>query len=176
MAGQDFMAAVRAESGDLIGGLRAIGVPFKESISGIGGSEEAFTFSLSFDDKHEETVRAKLQLLFDQFYEDVEESPNKLVPIARLHKQLEYLHPFKDANTRTNLVVLNRLLVEFGFSPVILDDPNQSYVQSLQEWQHMLIKGMVRWQAVEASAAEDTVRRLRDFDAENGTPDRLSHK
>lgn len=94
--------------------------------------------------------------------------------IARLHKNLEYLHPFKDANTRTNLALLNKLLVEYGFEPVILDDPNQSYTQTVDEWAGLLQRGMDRWSEVLLAQVEDldVTKAMLDFDTENDTPAR----
>src|SRR5262249_3978546 len=50
----------------------------------------------------------------------------KLKAIASYIQKLEVLHPFEDANCRTFVILLlNKLLIENGFSSVILINPNQ---------------------------------------------------
>src|SRR6185312_3514759 len=50
----------------------------------------------------------------------------KLLNIVICIQELELLHPFTDGNGRIFCIVtLNKLLLENGFSPVILEDPNR---------------------------------------------------
>jgi len=69
----------------------------------------------------------------------------KLRIIATTHKELESLHPYVDYNTRTNRLVLNRLLVEAGLLPTILHDPNAVYHQTLGRWIHTIRQGISTW-------------------------------
>jgi hypothetical protein len=69
----------------------------------------------------------------------------KLHIIATTHKALESLHPYVDYNTRTNRLVLNRLLVEAGLLPTILHDPNAVYHQTLGRWIHTIRQGISTW-------------------------------
>jgi hypothetical protein len=64
--------------------------------------------------------------------------------IAVLHKKLEYLHPYSDGNTRTNLVILNKVLSEYGFYPVIFSNPNDSYHKTNEEWAKEIEAGSAR--------------------------------
>jgi len=66
--------------------------------------------------------------LFDAYYNEVREIGNapgperrKLLAVARLVRALHVGHFFRDANGRLNtMLLLNRLLVDAGFSPVIM--------------------------------------------------------
>ena len=69
----------------------------------------------------------------------------KLVAIADLFQKLEFLHPFKDGQGRTDLILLSKLLTENGFSPAILHEPYASSGVSLDEWCKYLKNGMLDW-------------------------------
>ncbi len=56
-----------------------------------------------------------------------------LVRLARLHAELEQIHPFRDGNGRTGRLVLNLLLVRHGYPPaVILKQQRAKYLQALR--------------------------------------------
>ena len=131
-------------------------------------------FAFAYEGKSEAASKARIQALFDGFYAALRTTADPLREIAALHKNLEYMHAFKDANTRTNLVVLNKLLVESGFNPVVLDDPNQSYTQTIDEWVALVQRGMKRWRAVRRARTIglDLEQFMIDFDAVAGTPAR----
>lgn len=64
---------------------------------------------------------------FDKYYKaiaDAKDDNDKLTAIVSLCKTLEIAHFFADANQRTIVfVLLNKLLIENGFSPTVVDDP-----------------------------------------------------
>lgn len=71
----------------------------------------------------------QVQELFGEFHELRQELP--AAAAFRLYQKLEALHPTKDASSRTNHLILNRLLAEYGLAPAILNEPNtpeQSYL------------------------------------------------
>lgn len=90
----------------------------------------------------------------------------RLLAIARLHARLELLHPTEDGNTRRDLVVLNKLLVEHGFWPAILDEPNDVVVMDPPRWADALRKGMARFCAAARAVGcgDDVGERLRAHD------------
>lgn len=72
----------------------------------------------------------KVQALFDEYNQLKGTYPGAAA--VELYEKLELLHPTKDASSRTNHLILNRLLAEYGLSPAILAEPNtpeQSYEQ-----------------------------------------------
>ena len=136
-----------------------------------GGASLEFRFQ--YEGRSEAASRARIAKLLREFYDASRKSNDVLGDISRLHKQLEYLHPFKDANTRTNTVVLNRMLVEHGLNPVVLDDQNQSYTQTTEEWKALIERGMRRWRTIRAQSAPQSVdAALKSFDVKEGTPAR----
>lgn len=65
--------------------------------------------------------------------------------IAQFSQSLARLHPFEDANTRTNMLLLNKLLVENGFPPSIVHDPKHFYLNTLESWKVKILEGMDTW-------------------------------
>jgi hypothetical protein len=178
-AGVDFEAQVRnawatsATAPEAWEKVQALGLPMGDTFK-LTTHPLTINFEFKYEGKSEEASRARIQKLFDDFYATLRTTGTPLREIARLHKNLEYMHAFKDANTRTNLVVLNKLLVECGYNPVVLDDPNQSYTQTIDEWEALLDRGVRRWRAIRRAPALGltTEEMLQAFDAHEGTPAR----
>ncbi|MDP6709254.1 MAG: hypothetical protein QF893_23190, partial [Alphaproteobacteria bacterium] len=70
---------------------------------------------------------------------------DQLMEITRLVKWLEYCRPFYDGNTRNNILILNKLLVEYGFVPAILAQRNDAPFFTDGDWCHYIREGMRRW-------------------------------
>lgn len=67
----------------------------------------------------------------------------KLAVIAQTLQDLELIHPFEDANCRTVVMLLSiKLLLENGFTPAILTDPNKFDGLSITQLVQELKKGM----------------------------------
>ncbi len=63
----------------------------------------------------------------DEFNRDIlfaSTQEGKLTIIIRFVKEVELIHAFNDFNGRTSLMLLQRLLIQNGFLPVMLFDPN----------------------------------------------------
>ena len=74
-------------------------------------------------------VRRIFDKFLNEFYKEVEKarSPDeKLMAIAKFIQRLEWFHPTKDGSGRTIIALLNKLLVEYGFHPTILEYPFKS--------------------------------------------------
>jgi hypothetical protein len=78
-------------------------------------------------DVHRDTVIKRINDEFNKYYERLEKAKNpkeKLDAIAKLCRAVEVAHIFTDGNQRTIVFgLLNKLLIENGFSPVILENP-----------------------------------------------------
>lgn len=67
----------------------------------------------------------------------------RLRAIALLVRELELLHPFPDGNCRTfACVLLTQLLLNHGFSPALLENPNLDGEYSLAQWTDEIRQGM----------------------------------
>lgn len=71
--------------------------------------------------------KEKINELFETYYKDIKlakSDEGELLAIVKLCRALEIYHPFRDGNQRTIVFcLLNKLLIENNFSPVILEDP-----------------------------------------------------
>jgi len=65
--------------------------------------------------------------------------------IAKLFQALEWLHPFPDGQGRTDLILLAKLLTDYGLHPVILEQPYASSIFPFEEWDSQLVTGLDNW-------------------------------
>jgi hypothetical protein len=76
----------------------------------------------------EHQIKTCVDALLDIYYQDIEtasDEEEKLKVIALLVQNLDQIHPFYDGNIRTfGILLLNFLLIQNGFSPTCLSDPN----------------------------------------------------
>jgi hypothetical protein len=69
----------------------------------------------------------------------------KLQLIADLYQHLEWLHPYRDGQGRTDLILLSKLLTEYGFTPAILIEPYVSSFVIPTSWFQYLKEGIGKW-------------------------------
>lgn len=85
----------------------------------------------------QEEISLKLSTLvknFNHHIKTAQEKDKKLIVILYFIRSLCRLHPFKDANIRVFVMLLfNKCLIENGFSPTILDNPNVFDGHSIEE-------------------------------------------
>jgi hypothetical protein len=94
-------------------------------------------------------VRRVFNKFLNEFYSEVEKArtpDEKLWAIAKYYQRQEWLHSTRDGAGRTDMAVLNKLLVEYGFHPAILEYPYVSSCYTLQRWKDYLQKGLVKWE------------------------------
>lgn len=79
------------------------------------------------DKSYQERISSIVDAYFKQYYEEITQvktDEDKLTKIVTLCRKLEISHFFGDANQRTIVFyVLNKLLIENGFKPAILENP-----------------------------------------------------
>ena len=92
--------------------------------------------------------------LFKRFKQNISAAISKAERrqcIADLYQMLEWAHPFPDGQGRTDLIMLKTLLVAYGLTPAILDEPYMSTFCSLNDWDAYLAGGMEKWKVEFAS-------------------------
>lgn len=82
----------------------------------------------NYEKEDQDTIKDKVNTLFGDYYSQLDEAKDDddkiLSAIVSLCRKLEIGHFFSDGNQRTIVfIILNKLLIENGFTPVILDDP-----------------------------------------------------
>ena len=81
-------------------------------------------------------IVAKLQEICDEYNKNIlqsKDSTQQLEVIVKCVRQIEWLHPFHDGNCRVAYILLHRLLLQNGFLPAMLCDPNRFDGFSLEE-------------------------------------------
>lgn len=130
-------------------------IPFMKAI--IDGKSIRFNYIISnqttktiFDifRKTNQTLETIVMNLFDDYYSSLKIGNNEinLRAVASLFQNLEWLHPFYDGQGRTDILLLNKLLLENNFTPVILEYPYYSSSNTLESWIEYLKEGMEKWQ------------------------------
>lgn len=66
--------------------------------------------------------------------------------IAELFQYLEWLHPFPDGQGRTDLILLAKLLTDYGLHPAILERPYDSSTLPFAELDAKLVIGLENWE------------------------------
>lgn len=82
----------------------------------------------------------------------------KIEAIADLYQKLEWIHPFKDGQGRTDLVLLSKLLCDEGLNPPILMQPYVSSWELLDDWKEYLKKGIQLWQDEKSGVLNHTFK------------------
>jgi hypothetical protein len=90
----------------------------------------------------------------DRFNADIGASADPLATIAGLYQDLEVLHPFTDGTSRTNHLILNKLLTENGFCPVILNEPSAPSTSSAD-----LVMALVQGMNARADVVAEALQR-----------------
>jgi Fic/DOC family len=102
-------------------------------------------------------IKTIVDKLFSDFNEDIQrlQSPeDKLRCIASLDQHLEWTHPFFDGCGRTNKFILDKLLVEHGFNPAILEQPFMCNFCPLSTWLPYLQNGIKAWGHARAASTQ----------------------
>jgi len=97
---------------------------------------------------HCKDVEAIVKRLFVEFSKAIAQAQSNDdidEAIANLFQMLEWVHPFRDGQGRTDVVFLAMLLCKYGRNPAILDYPAHSTYHSLKEWVKYLQEGMEKW-------------------------------
>lgn len=78
-------------------------------------------------------VKIDMNLLF-KWYEKHKDKMHPLVLFALFHQKFEKIHPFFDGNGRTGRMVMNYLLIQNGYPPLIIQKRKRSlYLETLSQ-------------------------------------------
>ncbi len=90
-------------------------------------------FKSHFDASPAEYVKADIGILF-KWYEANKSKLHPLVISAAFHHKLEKIHPFHDGNGRTGRMMMNYMLMLFGYPPVIIPKKSRpDYLNALSK-------------------------------------------
>ncbi|MFT4297685.1 MAG: Fic family protein [Candidatus Woesearchaeota archaeon] len=87
-----------------------------------------------------ENVESELNNLLEWF----RNNKRKIHPLLlafEFHKRYEFIHPFLDGNGRTGRMIMNKILISAGYSPIIVyKDNKKSYFNALEKANYGKIK------------------------------------
>lgn len=116
-----------------------------------------------------ENLELKLKPFTDHYYQSVRSAPNMntvLMAIADLIRVLEVGHYLPDGNTRTNVfLIMQKLLIENGLPPAILDDPS-AFVggKTLEQMFRALKKGLHNYLVLNESRSNSIILQKQNID------------
>jgi hypothetical protein len=152
---------------------------------------------MEFPSEPEHLLRGRLEGYFKGYEREAEkgrkadtttERQNQgRLAVASLHQKLERSHAYADGNGRTNLALMNALLIKEGMSPAILDDPSSSHLVTTEEWARQIQKGQARHYVVKAAwdkhrnnspgtRNQKVANALVSFDRKQGTEKRFRYQ
>lgn len=98
-----------------------------------------------------EAIQQVMTQIWDEYYHRIsgDHSENdKIAIVADTIQKMGRLHAFENGNTRTNMLILNKLLLENGLNQAIINDPKDYYLKSLEEWIEEVKKGILKWRKI----------------------------
>ena len=109
-------------------------------------------------------IQHAVQGHLDRYYHargQAQDTDQHVDAITTLYQNLEALHAFKDGTSRTNHLVLNKLLSEVGLHPAILDEPN-SPVHTHDAFKAKIYAGVHAGHEIAARQDEQSRQQLSD--------------
>jgi hypothetical protein len=96
----------------------------------------------------DEEMLGRFTFVLNEYHQQIKDCHNpddKLHAIAKFYQQCQWLHTTTDGCGRLDIAILNMLLTQNGFHPVILDYPYVSSTHPLSEWKKALKQGLNQW-------------------------------
>lgn len=104
------------------------------------------------------------ELIINKYYQNIAQAKTddaKLAVIAQCVGELERLHAFQDANCRTMILTLNKLLIQNELYPTILENPNRMDLLSNAELVAQIKQGQAQFKLMGVSNLVKKIETLR---------------
>jgi len=102
-----------------------------------------------------EKVEAELTNLLNWY----RANKNKIHPLIlafEFHRRYEFIHPFRDGNGRTGRLIMNKVLISAGYSPIIVYKENKaSYFNELEKTREGRLKSYYQFMLEQADKSYD---------------------
>ena len=147
-------------------------IAFKPSLGKVDISENRNNMRLAYREMSDVEVETHFNQFFSDYYKELEAAGNdfekRLTAVARVIQNLQRLHCVRDGSGRTDTALLNQLLTEAGFHPVILKYPYFSTSKSLKEWVQYLAQGLIMWELMlfKIEGQSDEIEESEEFSLE----------
>jgi len=91
-----------------------------------------------------------------RWYRDNKNKIHPLILAFELHRRYEFIHPFRDGNGRTGRLIMNKLLMSAGYSPIIIYKENkQSYFNAIEKTKEGRLKSYYQFMLEQADRSYD---------------------
>ncbi|MCW7555199.1 Fic family protein [Endozoicomonas gorgoniicola] len=98
-----------------------------------------------------QAFEAELQQIKESSKKGMEQELQKIFCIAKVCRNLQFTHPFKDGNGRTfGCILVNGLLMREGLSPSLIDDANKFDAYSVDELVEVIRSGQRQFNALKS--------------------------
>ncbi len=125
----------------------------REELANIKASGADFVGFPSFSgDFHEgmiehpapDTIEPRLQSLVEALKSEAakEEGGDIIGAASQFCRHLIALHPYEDSNAQTALIIMNRILSDYGFAPAILTREEKALTLSDSRWRNDILEGI----------------------------------
>ena len=102
-----------------------------------------------------EKVEEELQHLIN-WYKDNKNKLHPLILAFEFHRKYEFIHPFQDGNGRTGRLIMNKILMSAGYTPIVVYKDNKlSYFNSLEKSKEGKIKSYYQFMLEQADKTYD---------------------
>lgn len=102
-----------------------------------------------------EKVEEELIELVD-WYRNHKNRVHPLILAFEFHKRYEFIHPFRDGNGRTGRLIMNKVLMSAGYSPIIVYKENKtSYFNALEKTKEGRLKSYYQFMLEQADKSYD---------------------
>lgn len=109
-----------------------------------------------------EEVEKELNMLLNWY----KENKNKIHPMIlafEFHRRYEGIHPFLDGNGRTGRLIMNKILISRGYSPIIVYKDNKAaYFNSLEKSREGKLKNYYQFMLEQADKTYDYLLKVID--------------
>ncbi|KHO54937.1 MAG: filamentation induced by cAMP protein Fic [archaeon GW2011_AR19] len=103
----------------------------------------------------------KIELELHNLLKWYHENKKKMHPLLlafEFHKKYEFIHPFLDGNGRTGRLIMNKILISKGYSPIIVYKENKaSYFNALEKSREGKLKNYYQFLLKQANKTYDSL-------------------
>ncbi len=107
-----------------------------------------------------EKVEAEIIQLLN-WYKDNKNKIHPLILAFEFHRRYEFIHPFRDGNGRTGRLIMNKILMNSGYSPMIVYKENKlAYFNTLEKSQEGNKKNYYQFMLEQANKSYDFILKV----------------
>lgn len=135
---------------DRLKGLRSLLSEMNPCPATLSEPEENGNLILYYHSFSADQIKEMMEKILMELHDDLSQSSSEedlLFSIAKFRRHAGWIHPVTDGSGRLNTLIMNFLLTQYGFHPVILPLPYLFDLSSLEDCVKLLKEGLKLWEA-----------------------------